>query len=234
MAEKRGFTNLPGAGIFVMYSSDANNYFEVPGCDNFDIPQGERESREIKAFGGTRASVGARGIADVTINVSAYAPQHPIHQQIRNDYDANNPGNWRIETEQQVLGKVAAKDADKIGLTDAGVVEIDGASPDFSSESIQAGHVIRFSNTFYIISKIDVDGTTATVTVVNSDGTPIDTAVTKVATGWEVLNPALRWSFTGQGKNIGQATAGVDADVSSTIVVTPSAAVSKPSLVYQS
>ena len=216
------------------YSSDATTYNEVPGCDNFDIPQGERESREIKAFGGTRASVGARGIADVTINVSAYSPQHPVHQQIRNDYDQNNPGNWRIETEQQTLADIAAKDADKIGFTNAGVVEIDGKSPDFAAESIQAGHVIYVSNGFYIISKIDVDGTTVTVTCVNADGTAIDAAVNKVATGWKVLNPALRWSFTGQGKNIGQATAGVDADVSSTIVITPAAAVAKPTLVYQS
>ena len=69
MARKRGITTLPGAGVNIEYSQNGTTYNEVPGCDNFDVPQGERESRTTRAFGGTRATTGGRDVADVTINV---------------------------------------------------------------------------------------------------------------------------------------------------------------------
>ena len=233
MARKRGITTLPGAGVNIEYSQDGTTYNEVPGCDNFDIPQGERESRTTRAFGGTRASTGGRDVADVTINVVAYNPAHPVHQAIRDDYDDNKVGHWRIETEPQSLTKIA-DDASKnsITISAAGVLAFEGDSPDFTGETIQEGHIIVSADTTYIISKIDIsEEGAATVTVVDKDGDPITAAVAKSAAGYEVWNPGLQWTFSGQGKNIGQAQGGVDADVGSTIVVTPGSAVAKPKII---
>ena len=233
MARKRGITTLPGAGVNIEYSQDGTTYNEVPGCDNFDIPQGERESRTTRAFGGTRATTGGRDVADVTINVVAYNPAHPVHQAIRDDYDDNKVGHWRVETEPQSLTKIeddAAKNS--ITISEAGVLAFEGAKPDFASETIQEGHIIVSNDITYIISKIDIDDSgAATVTVSDSDGDTISAAVAKSTDGYEVWNPGLQWTFSGQGKNIGQAQGGVDADVGSTIVITPGSAVAKPKII---
>ena len=233
MARKRGITTLPGAGVNVEYSQDASTYNEVPGCDNFDIPQGERESRTTRAFGGARATTGGRDVADVTINVVAYNPAHPVHQAIRDDYDKNQVGHWRIETEPQSLAKIE-DDASKnsITISNVGVLTFEGDKPDFAGATIQEGHILVSDDITYIISKIDIGSDdSVTVTVSDKDGKAISAAVAKSTTGYEVWNPGLQWTFSGQGKNIGQAQGGVDADVGSTIVITPSAAVAKPKII---
>ena len=139
----------------------------------------------------------------MTINVSSYSPQHPVHQAIRRDYDANKPGSWRLETEQQVLADIKADDAKNGFEADAdGVVTLTGESVDFTEDKFQAGHAFYVGTTFYIVTKIDVNGSTAAVTIVNADGTALSAAINKVTAGYKVVNPALRWSFSGQGKNI--------------------------------
>ena len=237
MAEKRGgLVGRIGRRTTVEISADGSTYKELPGVSAISIAQGEASSSTTPAFEGEATVVGAAEVGDVTLTISSYIPNHPAWKLVNDARDNGTNLSVRVTTPEKTIFD-AGTNSDTVDVTTAGAVTLNTTAnkqhADFKSPSIQRGHVMVIdpnANTPIkaTIESITLD-TSGDLDDVTVDADAIATAVDDKT--YKITEPALRWSFSAGVKNPGGTEIGSESPVSSSVVMTPTAAVGLPSIV---
>ena len=247
MPEKRGGlagTNARGAVLSV--TRDGTNYIEVPGISTASYTPGEAPSDTTVAWEGTRTSTGVAPVGNISFNVISYLQLHEAWQILRAAKTSGDPVSIRLDFPTRPAygpspsGTTVALAQTSVTAQQEGGIPVTFANQpeQWRSAIIQRGMTLSITGTDpkYIIRSIS-DANPAVVTVDPAPAPNTRPAVTSnnwpavAAATYSVALSGLRYPLAATVSQLGGVEAGTEADISSTLVLTPLSDLPVPTII---